>query len=185
MDPRRLSPALRAAGVAVAVVVALGCDTADDANPASANESATVEWVVDGDTLRLDDGRSVRLLQIDAPEARTDCWGREATRALIAATPRGTRVGLVEDPDLDAVDDYGRLLRYVIVGGRNVNVDLVADGHAAPYFFRGERGAHARALLDAAEDARAGRRGLWGSCPLARLEPGLGSVTGPSSTQRR
>jgi endonuclease YncB( thermonuclease family) len=167
----------------VLVVVATGCDDAE-APSAADREPATVEWVVDGDTVRLDDGRQVRLVQIDAPEAGSDCFGRDATRALIALTPRGTRVALERDPRLDAADGYGRLLRYVFVGGTNVNVELVRRGAASPYAFRNERGRYAGVLDDAVADAMSEERGLWAACPLARLEPGLGSVTGPASSQR-
>ena len=173
---------------ALALLAVAGCSgggAGDGSRADGAGEAAVVDWVVDGDTVRLEDGRTVRLLQIDAPEARTECYGRDATRALIELTPRGTPVELVRDPALDAVDPYDRLLRYVLVDGDNVNVALVARGAAAPYFFRNGRGSHADALLAAARTARDGGRGLWAACPEARLEPGLGSVTGPSQTQRR
>lgn len=136
--------------------------------------------VDDGDTLTLRSGARVRLLQIDAPELLSDCYGREARGALAALTPRGTRVRLVRDPSLDARDAYGRLLRYVVADGRNVNIELVRRGAATPYFFRGRRGRHATALLRAAAAARAHGRGLWAACPAARLDPRTGSITGPA-----
>lgn len=137
-----------------------------------------MEWVNDGDTLTLTSGAKVRLVQIDAPELETDCYGRAALRALIALAPRGTHVTLVSDPRLDDRDTYGRLLRYVVVRGENVNVQLVREGAASPYFFRGERGRYAGELLAAVDKARIARRGFWGACPGARLNTGLGSITG-------
>ena len=103
----------------------------------------------DGDTLTLAGGAKVRLVQIDAPELQSDCYGRAALRALIGLTPKGTRVTLVADPELDERDVYGRLLRYVYRDERNVNVELVRRGAASPYYFRKERGELRR---------RAGRR---------------------------
>jgi micrococcal nuclease len=120
----------------------------------------------------------VRLLQVDAPELTDDCYGREAARVLADILPEGTRVRLVGDPELDERDTYGRLLRYVVVDETEVNVELVRRGAASPYFFRGERGEHADELLDAVDEARAERRGYWGACPGARLNTGLGSLTG-------
>ena len=120
----------------------------------------------------------MRLLQIDAPELETDCYGRAALQTLIALAPKGTRVSLAADPTLDDRDRYGRLLRYVFVRGENVNVELVREGAASPYFFRKERGEYADELLDAVDEARQARRGYWGSCPAAELNTGLGSVTG-------
>ncbi|HWH06437.1 MAG TPA: hypothetical protein VNT23_08375 [Gaiellaceae bacterium] len=45
--------------------------------------------------------------------------------------------------------------------GLLLNLELVERGAAAPpYFFRGDRGRHAAALLQAASGARDARRGL-------------------------
>ena len=143
------------------------------------SEAATVAYVNDGDTLRTTSGRKVRLLQIDAPELHGDCFGRAALSALRRLTPKGARVTLVRDPALDATDRYGRQLRYVFVDGTNVNVALVREGAASPYFFRKARGRYARDLSGAVEEARTARRGYWGACPRAELNTGIGSITGP------
>jgi len=86
----------------------------------------------------------------------------------------------VRDPGLDQKDAYGRLLRYVVSAGRNVNLELVREGAASPYFFRKQRGRYAGALLDAVEEARAEKRGYWAACPRAELNTGIGSITGPA-----
>lgn len=134
----------------------------------------------DGDTILLADGNRVRLVQVDAPELGVECWGDEAALALGRLVRRGTDLRLEPDPRLDAVDRHGRLLRYAHVDGRNLNVELVRLGAAAPYFYRGERGAYANELLAAARSARAGRRGLWGACPRAVLRPARAVETGPA-----
>jgi micrococcal nuclease len=178
----RLIPA-RGALAALAVsllLLAPGCDDGDTPSATAEGESGVVARVNDGDTLTLADGAKVRLVQIDAPELTTDCYGRAAQRALAALTPEGTRVGLVRDPALDDHDTYGRLLRYVLVGDTDVNLELVRRGAASPYFFRNERGEHAAELLDAVDAAREGHAGFWGACPDARLNTGLGSITGPA-----
>lgn len=179
---RAMRAVVGTAVVAAAAFGAGGC--VDTLDPSSDSSNAVVEWVIDGDTLRLEGGDEVRLLQIDAPETREDCFGRRATRALIDLTPKGSRVVLETDPDLDRVDKHGRPLRYVFVGSTNVNVELVRQGAATPYFFRNDRGRYAEELLDALDEARDDGRGLWGACPRAQLNTGLGSVTGPASTER-
>ena len=141
--------------------------------------AATIEWVTDGDTLRVRGGERVRLLQIDAPEAGEECYARRATAELIRLTPRGTRVALETDPALDARDRYGRLLRYVHVGSTNVNVELVRRGAATPWFYGGDRGKYAHRLLDAVADARRARRGMWGACEV------VWSPEGPVKTTPR
>ena len=85
--------------------------------------------------------------------------------------PPGTQLRLERDPRLDDVDRHGRLLRYAHSGERNLTLELVRIGAAAPYFYRGERGLYARRLVAAAREARTARRGLWGACPRARLRP--------------
>lgn len=164
--------------VAAVATTTAACD--EDKTPSPNASRGVVAYVNDGDTVRLADGRRVRLVQIDAPELVTECYGRSARRALIRLAPAGTRVTLERDPALDAIDRYGRILRYVVVDGRNLNLLLVAEGAAEPYFFHGDRGRLAGALLAAATRARARRLGIWGACPLARLAPELGAVTGPT-----
>jgi endonuclease YncB( thermonuclease family) len=180
-QPRR--PLLLVA-TALALLTA-GCGA--HAEPATAPPAASlpsavakVDYVNDGDTLTLSTGKRVRLVQIDAPELYDDCYGKAARAALRRLVPNGSSVVLIRDPALDATDKYGRILRYVLSRGVNVNEALVRRGSASPYFFRGERGVYAGALLDAAHAARAAKRGFWGSCPGARLDTGIGSITGPA-----
>ncbi len=152
----------------LSVILCAGCG-GSSAPPSTSG--AIVDSVRDGDTILLEDGRRVRLVQVDAPELGVECWGDDAADALERLAPAGTELRLERDPELDDVDRHGRLLRYVHAGGRNVTLELIRIGAAAPYFYRGERGLYARRLLAAAREAEAGRRGLWGACPGARLLP--------------
>ncbi len=106
--------------------------TTSDGQPGGATvgggQAAVVE-VVDGDTIRveLEGGReSVRIIGINAPE-RGECLAEDATRRL---------QDLVADREVELVadrsdrDQYGRLLRYVEVGGDDVGAGLVRDGLA-------------------------------------------------------
>jgi micrococcal nuclease len=147
------------------LAAALLAVTALVAAPAGADESARVARVVDGDTIALTNGERVRLLQIDTPELNTgECYSRAAAKELRRLLPAGTAVTLEADAPLDLRDRYRRLLRYVRVGGRNVNLELVRRGAATVYFYRGERGRYASQLLAAGRRARTEKRGLWGAC---------------------
>jgi micrococcal nuclease len=126
--------------------------------------------VIDGDTLELGDGRRVRLVQIDAPESSGECYGSRATQVLQSLLPAGARVRLERDPALDNIDRYGRLLRYVHLGQRNINVVLVRRGAASVWFYDGDRGRYADQLLTAAQLARERKRGAWKAC-RAKLDP--------------
>lgn len=130
-----------------------------------------MDSVRDGDTILLESGRRVRLVQVDAPELGVECYGDEAAAALAGLAPPGTELRLERDPRLDDVDRHGRLLRYAHADGRNLNVELVRRGAAAPYLYRGIRGRYADELLAAAAAAHGARRGLWAACPRARLRP--------------
>jgi len=170
-------PVILILALAAAALAFGGCATATDPTDET---TARVERVVDGDTIRLTDGRRIRLVQIDAPEVSdNECYAQEATAALKRLTPPGTQVQLEADPALDDHDRFGRLLRYVIVDDANANLRLVEDGAASVWFFDGDRGRYAGRFLSAATVARAERRGLWNACPNTRLDPLHGVETGP------
>ena len=139
-------------------------------------QAARVARVIDGDTLETADGRRIRLVQIDAPESSGECYGAQATAALEALLPAGSRIGLERDPELDDVDRYGRQLRYVFKGRRNLNIVLVRRGAASVWFFDGDRGRYADRLLATARAAKARKRGAWGAC-RAQLDPTGGFET--------
>ena len=140
--------------------------------PWQGGSTATVREVLDGDTIVLRDGRHVRLVQLDAPETdERECYADQAKTALYRLIPPGTEVEIETDPALDNVDQYGRTLAYVGKDGTNINVELVRQGAAAPWFFDGDRGRHASEILAAANDAKADRRGLWGACPDTLFDP--------------
>jgi endonuclease YncB( thermonuclease family) len=124
-----------------------------------------VSRVGDGDTLDVRGGERVRLVQIDAPELGDgECYARQAHRALESLARPGSRVALEPDPLLDQEDRFGRLLRYVHSGVTNVNVELVRQGAATPYFLGGDEGRYADELLEAVAEARAADRGMWSAC---------------------
>ena len=127
-----------------------------------------VSRIGDGDSLDLRGGERVRLVQIDAPElGQGECFAREARRELERLAPPAARVEIEPDTRLDDRDRYDRLLRYVHAGELNVNVELVRRGAATPYFRGGDEGRYADELLAAVEEARRGKRGLWGACRVA------------------
>jgi micrococcal nuclease len=165
--------------VGVAVLGALAA--VQVANGASRAESGVVASVYDGDTLTLAGGQRIRLLQIDTPELGSgECYSRAARTELLRLVPLGTRVTLEADPRLDRVDRYGRLLRYIVRNGLNVNLELVRRGAAAPYFYGGDRGRYAGTLARAATDARRAKRGFWKACPATVLDPYRAVETGQS-----
>ena len=143
-------------------------------------ERARVTRVIDGDTVEVvilsrSEGRgagwarpgqtfSVRLTGIDTPEsvkpdAPVECFGREASAALEAFV--GNRVVRLVD-DVENVDGYDRLLRYVYVGEEMANARLVVNGYAHAYPYAPNL-RHSRLFEELESDARKADRGLWSS----------------------
>jgi micrococcal nuclease len=162
-------------GRATAAAAATSAPARGTPPASSASATAVISRIVDGDTVDLTNGRRVRLVQIDTPEVYfgTECDGPQASAATKRLLPVGTKVKLLPDPAADSTDRYGRLLRYVVrlADGVNINVRLVSDGAAAPYFYDGQRGRFAAQLERLAQRARTERRGLWGRCPSTRYSP--------------
>jgi endonuclease YncB( thermonuclease family) len=100
-----------------------------------------VVHVVDGDTVNLGNGKTVRLAGIDAPEVG-ECGYRRA-RNTLEGLVLGRRVSLgTSDEDHDR---YGRLLRYIDVGATDAGLRLIKDGVAiARYDSRDGYGFHPR-----------------------------------------
>lgn len=136
---------------------------ADPGIPANATQ-AVVEYVHDGDTLFLADGRKVRLLGINTPEIgkNAECYGEEATAELRGMLPEGTPVWVAQD--VEPLDQYGRSLLFIYTDAAvNVNLALLRSGAAEVEMY--SPNLMLQAEVGAAEaDARAAGLGLWGVC---------------------
>lgn len=96
-------------------------------------QTVSVRQVVDGDTLRLVDGRSVRLIGLNAPEIGRKgrvsepfaVAARQRLQALVSAS--GGQVGL--QPGVEPRDKYGRTLAHVYGrSGDNLEAQLLSEG---------------------------------------------------------
>ena len=130
---------------------------------AAANQEIfKVAHVVDGDTIKLDNGQVVRYIGIDTPETvdprkPVQCFGKEASnknRELV----EGKEVKLIKD--VSETDKYGRILRYVYIGDVFVNDYLVRQGYAHSYSYPPDI-KHQDQFKQAEEEARNNKRGLW------------------------
>ena len=121
--------------------------------------TATVTKVIDGDTIIIGTGQTVRYIGIDAPEVHPERedYGFEAwqlNRELVEGKE------IVLEKDVSETDKYGRLLRYVYVGNLFVNGEMVrlgwAEAKAYPPDMKNQR------HLDGLESvARETGRGMW------------------------
>lgn len=94
-------------------------------------QDSIVTKVIDGDTVVVQGGDHVRLLGMDADEKGYPCYDAAKTR--LEALTLGRAVEL--ESDGSDKDQYGRLLRYIFVGGQNVDEQLVAEGLAVARFY--------------------------------------------------
>jgi endonuclease YncB( thermonuclease family) len=150
----------------------------------SASAAVQAVRISDGDTLTTSTGEKVRFLQIDTPEiSPAECYGAEAHKALISLIGKST-ITLESDSASDDIDQFGRSLRYVMVGNVNLNLKLVEIGAATPYFYQGEKGKYAKQLLKAAQNAKAKKIGLWKMCPSTKLDPSKPATTGSPNASK-
>ena len=93
---------------------------------------ALVRYVVDGDTVKLANGETVRYIGIDTPEinyyegaAEHLAWEAKAFNEQLVSH----RVVRLEF-DVEKRDKYDRLLAYVFTKGTFVNAELLKEGYA-------------------------------------------------------
>mgnify|MGYP001293317807 CR=1 FL=1 len=125
-------------------------------------ETVSVRYVVDGDTVVLADGRALRYLGIDTPEM--DAAG-EHERELAQEARRFNSdlvLGKTVRLEFDSVkkDKYGRTLAYVWIDGKSVNAALVSSGFARAAFY-GDNARYYNEYMRLEEDARSKRLGIW------------------------
>lgn len=128
-----------------------------------------VTQVVDGDTITVEGGQQVRLIGIDAPERDEDCYAeaKEYLRSLILYK----EVDL--EKDISDKDQYGRSLRYVWLGNKLVNAELVRAGVAIAKHYEPDT-KYQRIIADAEQEAIEDHVGcLWSldGQPIPSLAP--------------
>lgn len=132
--------------------------------PAIAGETARVAEVVDGDTIILEDGRSVRYLGTNTPERGEQLYQQAGD--LNRAYVMGKKVRLEFEGGKDN-DTYGRLLAYVYVGDQMVNARLIREGMAHAFFI-GPEGKHNALFLRLQAEARQRGLGIWAGSGRAK-----------------
>lgn len=82
--------------------------------------------ILDGDTFELENGETVRLIGIDAPEIFDP--GGDIARDFLSYLILDKKIILL--PGDEDKDNYGRLLRYVYIGDTSVNEEMIRRGYA-------------------------------------------------------
>lgn len=131
-------------------------------------QHAKVVRVVDGDTIEIEGGVRVRYIGIDTPETVSpskpvQCFGKEASEKNKVLV-EGQEIDM--ERDVSDKDSFGRLLRYVYVGTTFVNHYLVEQGYAYTATFPPDV-KYKDMFVEAQQEARENKLGLWSSCPAS------------------
>ena len=129
----------------------------------SSYQDFTVIEVIDGDTIKLDDGRRIRYIGIDTPE-ENKCFSQEAKK-INSDLVLGKKVRL--EMDINEMDRFGRYLAYVYLQeGKEevfVNEFLLAEG-VGEFFLDTVNLRYQDLLVQVAEKAHEENEGLWQVC---------------------
>lgn len=133
-------------------------------------ERVLVTAVIDGDTIKVKDGQTVRLIGIDTPETKhprksVQCFGKEAsneTKNLLEGK------AVILQKDVSETDQYKRVLRYVFLPLENgellfVNDYLVREGFARVLTYPPDV-KYNEQFREAEREAKENKKGLWGKC---------------------
>ena len=123
-----------------------------------------VKSVIDGDTIELESGDTVRYIGIDTPETKdTLFW--EATKTNQELLRRGK---LTLEYDIQEQDKWGRILAYVWVDTLLVNAELIKRGFAWVYTHSPNL-KYRNLFCSLQRQARKAKIGIW-SIPVSEKE---------------
>jgi len=138
--------------------------SAESSCGSSVQEWSTVSYVHDGDTIKLNDGRTVRLIGINAPErARrnqpAEPFSSEATKWLRALLAKNSKIGL--QYGVERFDKYGRTLAHLYLEDMsNIEEGLLREGLATTFIFP-PNVRNIECLIRAENQAQKLQKGIW------------------------
>jgi micrococcal nuclease len=142
--------------------------------PNNPPQTGRVVEVVDGDTIKVifdQDGLtySIRYIGMDTPESTSqiEYFGQEAS-AKNSELVYGKAVTMIKD--VSETDQFGRLLRYVLVDNLFINYELVAQGYANTASYPPDV-ACISTFQEAEQQASASKLGLWAAPPTLVVVP--------------
>jgi micrococcal nuclease len=132
---------------------------------ANCQEKGIVDTVIDGDTIILKDGRTIRYLGINTPETNhptkgLECFGAEAT---IKNNELLNEKKITLECGNEDIDEYGRYLRYVYVNDVFINAELVEEGFAVAFPF-GQTEKFDQVFVQLENYSRLQNKGMWKAC---------------------
>ncbi|MCW8995435.1 MAG: thermonuclease family protein [Psychromonas sp.] len=136
------------------------------------DQTATVKRINDGDTITLENGRSVRFIGINTPEinhrneSKSEPYALQAKALVERYIKIGDTVHLVFDKTKQ--DKYGRLLAYVYSkGGQNLALLQLQSGLAKQWLV-GQNERFWRCFQKTERQARLRKKGVWSNFKALR-----------------
>lgn len=97
-------------------------------------ESANITRIIDGDTVKNSEDESIRLLGINSPEKGKPYYDKSKNFLKNKIFNKTVKLKFVNEKR----DRYDRILAYIILNGKNINLELVRRGFANFYFPSGK-----------------------------------------------
>lgn len=157
-------------------------------DPGGKNTEALITQIVDGDTIEVSINGGIyrlRYIGIDSPEptSTNNCmrdvarWATDKNRELVG----GKKVSL--EKDISETDKYGRLLRYVYIGGLMVNAELVRLGYAQAMPYPPDL-KYQDLFSKLQEEAKLKKLVIWGACIPNPPPPEKGLYVGSTKSDK-
>lgn len=113
--------------------VANSCDLDQTASRGVDSQRAKIKKVIDGDTVRLGDGRLVRFIGINTPEIDHETGNSEplaeSAREYLQTLIDAQQGSILLQYDSERADRHGRQLAHVFtLNGKNIQANLIAEG---------------------------------------------------------
>ena len=119
-------------------------------------KSYIVSDVIDGDTFKTKDGKTIRLIGINAPEIGEKCYQEAKDELKEIIYQKKIRL----EKDVGNKDNYGRILRYVYVDDLFVNSEMIRLGLARFEEIEPNK-KYSKLFLDLENKARKAGRCIW------------------------
>lgn len=127
-----------------------------------------VTRVIDGDTVRLENGQTLRYIGIDTPEIKIKQNGRFLYKPQpFSLEAKKLNERLVKNKmvriefDVEKTDSYKRLLGYCFIGDTLVNAKMIEEGLATIYTFP-PNVKYVDTFVKTQKNARKNLKGMWG-----------------------
>jgi endonuclease YncB( thermonuclease family) len=131
---------------------AIGILTDTDINnffSSSKTQDKIVTKIIDGDTVIVEGGETIRLLGIDCDEKGKKCYANATKR--IEELLLGKNV--VIESGAEDKDQYDRSLRYIFLNEKNINVQMVEEGFCVARFVGSENDKYKSEIQEAESNA--------------------------------